>query len=281
MRQATGRPVTVNGHQLYVEESGTGPGHVLFEAGQGLGRTSWDPVLPLLPDRARLIGYDRDGFGRSPRSTAPLSLDQLADDLVALAEAVVPGRFVLVAHSMGGLVARRAAERLAPRLRGLLLIDPTPETAPAYDAIDAIARRVDRTLAVAQPLTRFRAFARLASGNVRRVFPADTYAAMLAEDFVPAGLAQTRREFRAVAGAIPGFRADPPAPPTCRTVLLSADRPRRGGERGHPALQAHQRRWADTLPDGRYETVDSGHFIQAEQPALVADRIRELLDGPA
>lgn len=48
-------------------------------------------MLPLLPDRARLIGFDRDGFGRSPRSTAPLSIDQLADDLVALAEAVVPG----------------------------------------------------------------------------------------------------------------------------------------------------------------------------------------------
>ncbi|MGW3045025.1 alpha/beta fold hydrolase [Kitasatospora sp. NPDC001159] len=89
---------------------------MLFEAGQGLGRTSWDAVLPLLTDRARLVAYDRSGFGRSTRSDAPLTVDQLAADLVALAEAVVPGRFVLVAHSMGGLVARLAAARLAPRL---------------------------------------------------------------------------------------------------------------------------------------------------------------------
>ncbi|MFI9325654.1 hypothetical protein ACIGXI_38555 [Kitasatospora aureofaciens] len=54
--------------------------------------------------------------------------------------------------------------------------------------------------------------------------------------------------------------------------------PRRGGERTHLALQSHQGRWADTLTDGRYEAVDSGHFIQAEQPALVADGVRELLD---
>ncbi|MFE5588005.1 alpha/beta fold hydrolase, partial [Kitasatospora sp. NPDC056531] len=270
--------VTVNGRSLHIEESGTGPDQVLFEAGQGLGRTSWDPVLPLLRDRARLVTYDRSGFGRSARTDAPLTVDELAADLVALADAVVPGRFVLVAHSMGGLVARLAVERLAPRLRGLLLIDPTPETAPSYDAIDQIARRVDRTLALVQPLTRFRPLARLASGNVRQVFPPDTYATMLAEDFVPAGLAQTRREFRAVAAAIPRFRTAPPAPPTCPTILLSADRPRRGGERTHPALQSHQHRWADTLAGGRYEAVDSGHFIQAEQPALVADGVRELLD---
>ncbi|MFH9228948.1 alpha/beta fold hydrolase [Streptomyces lydicus] len=54
-------------------------------------------------------------------------------DLVAMVEAVVTGPFVLVAHSMGGLVARRAAESLRPQLRGLLLLDPTPESAPVYD----------------------------------------------------------------------------------------------------------------------------------------------------
>jgi hypothetical protein len=37
---------------------------------------------------------------------------------------------------MGGLVARRAAERLGPRLRGLILIDPTPETSSICDNWD-------------------------------------------------------------------------------------------------------------------------------------------------
>ncbi|MEV7358481.1 alpha/beta hydrolase [Kitasatospora sp. NPDC091276] len=278
MRQTNGRAITVNGRSLYVEESGHGTDVVLFESGQGLGRVSWDPVLPLLADRARLVAYDRAGFGRSARTDAPLDLDDLAADLVALAEAVAPGRFVLVAHSMGGLVARLAYQRLAPRLRGILMVDTTPETAPAFDTIDQIARRVDRTLAIGQPLVRSRLVARLLSGTARRVFPTDTYETMLAEDFVPAGLAQTRREFRAVAAAVPRLRADPPAPPVCPTVLLSADRPRRGGERTHPALQEHQRRWTETLPDGRYETVAAGHFIQGERPDVVAARIRELLD---
>ncbi|MFI6155145.1 alpha/beta fold hydrolase [Kitasatospora sp. NPDC051170] len=279
MRQSRGRAVPVNGRSVYVEESGTGPDHVVFEAGAGMGRTCWDPVLPLLADRARLVAYDRAGAGRSGRTQGRPSIDDLAADLVALTGAVVPGRFVLVAHSMGGLVARRAAAALGPRLRGLLLLDPTAETAPVYDTFDRTVVQVDRTMAVMQALVRFRPLARLGSGSVRRAFPADTYAAMLAEDLVPAGIAQTRKEVKAVAEAIPRFRAEPPAPPSCPTVLLSASRPQPGRARHHAGLVEHQRRWAESLPDGRFEPADSGHLVQAEQPAIVAARVRELLDA--
>ncbi|WP_228011534.1 alpha/beta fold hydrolase [Nonomuraea phyllanthi] len=274
-----GRRVPVNGRHVYVEESGQGQEQVVFEAGAACGRTFWDPVLPLLAGRARLLAYDRAGRALSGRTTGRLSVDDLAADLVALTEAVVPGAFVLVAHSMGGLVARRAAERLGSRLRGLLLVDALPETAPVYDTWDRTTEKVDRTLAVTQTLSRFPPLARLFSGNVRRLFPADTYRTMLAEDFTPAGTAQTRKEMRAVAAAIPQFRARPPQLPKCPTIVLSAARAARGRERQHAAIREHQRRYAGTLPDGRHEDVDSGHLIPAEQPHLVADRIRRLLDG--
>ncbi len=266
--RAAGRAVVVNGRSVYVEESGKGPGWVVFEAGQGLGRTCWDAVVPLLASEARLVAYDRAGFGRSERVPAGLGIDDMAADLAALITTVAPEPVVLVAHSMGGLVARCALADL--RLRGLLLLDPTPETAPVYDTFDKTAARVDRSLAIAQVLVRFRPLARLLSRNVQRVFTADTYATMLAEDFVPAGIAQTRNEIKAVAAAIPQFRTDPPTPPACPTILLSASR---------DDLAEHQRRWVSGLPDGQFEHVDSGHFIQAEQPTLVADRIGRLLEG--
>ncbi|MEZ7126763.1 alpha/beta fold hydrolase [Nonomuraea sp. AD125B] len=277
MREMPGRLVPVNGRHVYVEESGQGQDRVVFEAGAGCGRTSWDPVLPLLADRARLVAYDRAGRALSGRTPQPLSVDDMAADLVALIGAVVPGDFVLVAHSMGGLVARRAAERLGPRLRGLLLVDVLPETSPVYDTWDRTTRKIDRMLAVTQPLTRFRPLARLFSGNVRRLFPADTYQAMLAEDFTPAGTLQTRRELQAVAAAVPRFRARPPQLPGCPTIVLSAAHAARGRERQNAAVREHQRRYAGTLPDGRHEEVASGHLVQAEQPHLVADRICRLL----
>jgi pimeloyl-ACP methyl ester carboxylesterase len=235
--------------------------------------------MPLVSDRAQLVAYDRAGFGRSGRTREQLGLDDMAADLVALIDAVVPepAHLVLVAHSMGGLVARRAAERLGPRLGGLLLLDTTPEAAPVYDRFDRTARMVDVSLVVSEALTALPGVARLSTGNVRRVYPRDTYKTMLGEDFTPAGIAQTRKEFKAVAAAIHQFRAEPPGLPTCPTLLLSPTRPLRRGT-DQPLIAAYQRRYVDNLPNGRFEEVESSHFIQAEQPRIVADRIRHLLD---
>jgi hypothetical protein len=102
-----------------------------------------------------------------------------------------------------------------------------------YDAWDQTSRKVDRVLAATQPLSRFRPLARLFSGNIRGLYPADTYQAMLAEDFTPAGIAQTRREIQAVAGAIPKFRVQPPRLPRCPTVVLPVTRAAKGRELQH------------------------------------------------
>ena len=279
MRDVPGRQLPVNGRTVYVEESGQGHHQVVFEAGGGCGRTCWDPVLPFLAGTARLVAYDRAGRALTGSATRQVSIDDMAADLVEMTEAIVPGTFVLVAHSMGGLVARRAAERLGPRLRGLVLADALPETSPVYDTgtWDRTTRNVDRVLSVTQPLSRFRPLARLFSGNLRSLYPVDSYQAMLAEDFTPAGIAQTRQEMQAVAAAIPQFRAQPPRLPKCPAIVLSVALAVKGRERQFAANREHQRRYAGSLPDGRYEIVDSAHLIQAEQPQLLATRIQELL----
>jgi pimeloyl-ACP methyl ester carboxylesterase len=280
MRDIPGRTVPVNGRSVYVEETGTGPGWVVFEAGMSCGRTLWDPVLPLLTDQARLVAYDRAGRALSGSVTRQQSIDDMAADLVAMVEAVVEGKFVLVAHSMGGLIARRAAESLEHRLRGLLLVDPTPETAPMYDDWDRTAKTIDHNLAVAQALTHVHPLAGLAARNIKGLFPKDTYKTMLAEDFTPASIAQMRNENRAVLAAIRHYRDQPPRPPKCPTIVLAASRPPSGKRRAQRQAEGHehQRRYAQSLPDGRYEDVDSGHFIPAEHPQVVAERTRQLLD---
>jgi pimeloyl-ACP methyl ester carboxylesterase len=281
MRDVPGQRIPVNGRAVYTEQSGQGQDWVVFEAGGGCGRTFWDPVLPLLAGQARLVAYDRAGRARSGRIAGPLNIDDMAADLVAMTDAVVPGEFVLVAHSMGGLVARRAAERLGSRLRGLLLADTTPETSPVYDDWGQTARKTDRMLAATQALSRIRPLTRLFTADIRRLYSADTYQAMLAEDFTPAGISQTRKEIQAVAAALPRFRAHPPQFPKCPTIVLSVARAAKGRERQHASMREHQRRYAAALPDGRYEVVDSAHLIQAEQPQLLTTRIQQLLQAPS
>jgi pimeloyl-ACP methyl ester carboxylesterase len=272
--------VPVNGRTVYVEETGRGDDWVVFEAGAGAGRTSWDPVTPLLADTARLVAYDRAGRARTGKVTERLSIDEMADDLVAMIEAVVPADLVLVGHSMGGLVVRGAAERLGTRLGGLLLVDPTPETSPMYDNWDERAAKADRMLAWTQALSRIRPLGGLFIANLRRGYSPDTCRTILDEDFTPAGTAQTRKELRSVADAIRQFRLQPPKPPQCPVIVLAAGRPVR--QRPHDiafvaSAQEHDRRYAESLPDGHFESVDSAHLMQAEQPQAIAAKVRELL----
>jgi pimeloyl-ACP methyl ester carboxylesterase len=280
MRNIPGRLVPVNGRSVYVEQSGGGEGWVVFEAGAGAGRTCWDPILPLLGDTAQLIAYDRAGRFRTGTSSERLSIDTMADDLVAMTEAVVPDGFVLVAHSMGGLVARRAAERLGSRLRGLLLVDPTPETSPIYDDWGERVAKTDRMLAWAQRFSRFRPVRGMLTASLHQGFSAETREAIRDEDATPVGMAQTRREMQAVAEAIPLMRVHPPELPQCPVIVLAASRPVK--QQPHEiavvaSTQEHDRRYAESLPDGHFESVDSAHLMQAEQPQLIAAKIRELL----
>ncbi|WP_216902926.1 alpha/beta fold hydrolase [Nocardia alni] len=277
-RDISGRRLTLCGNEIYVEESGSGDTCVIFESGGGSGRTLWDPVAPLLGDIARTVAYDRAGRGRSGRSSPAQTLDDMASTLVALVEMLAPKRLILVAHSMGGLIVRRAIESL-PRPAGLVMLDTTPDAAPIYDDWSATARKTDRILAAQQALAHCRPLMRVLTRPYGRMFPADTYATMLSEDFTPEGIAQTRREIAAVAMGISEFRSRSPRLPNCEVILISATRVNRWQARNHATIREYQRRYAEQV-QGRFEDADCGHIVPAERPDQVAAAVRRLADVP-
>lgn len=278
MRDVTGRRMTLNGNEIYFEESGTGSTWVVFESGSGAGRTLWDPVVPLLGDTARTVAYDRAGRGRSGRPAEPQTIDDMAATLVALVQALAPERVILVGHSMGGLIVRRAAETLLPA--GLVLIDPTPENAPNYDNWAPTVRKTDRILAVQQALSHFPPLMRLLTSSYGRKFPADSYATMLAEDFTSAGLTTTRHEITAVAAAIDEFRRRPPEPPNSGVIVISAIHAARYQARNLDLMREYQRRYAEQV-GAQFEDAVSEHIIPAERPEQVAAAVRRLIDAEA
>jgi pimeloyl-ACP methyl ester carboxylesterase len=278
MRDVPGRRLALCGSEIYLEESGSGDTCVVFESGNGSGRTLWDPVLPLLRDIAHTAAYDRAGRGRSSRAEPPQSLDDMAATLVALVKALAPSRVILVGHSMGGLIVRRAAGQLSPRAAGLVLVDPTPDAAPIYDDWAATASRTDRILAVQQALARCRPLMRRLTRSYGRMFPPDTYGAMLAEDFTPAGVAQTRRELRAFATGVAEFRSRPPRPPECDVIVISATRANRFQARNLDIIRDYQRQYAEQV-GGQFEDADSEHIVPVERPGQVAAAIRRLADA--
>ncbi len=105
---------------------GAGPGLLLAHgAGSSLAGT-YGPILEGLAARFTVVGIDYPGSGDTPRSTAPLSVDDLADELVAAADAEGLDRFALSGYSLGGAVAIRAAARHPERVTALVLTAAFP-----------------------------------------------------------------------------------------------------------------------------------------------------------
>jgi len=120
-----GRLVDVGTHHLHLRCSGAGQPAVVFDSALGGSSLSWTLVDPAVAALTRACVYDRAGFGWSEAGPLPRTAGRIADELEELLRsAAVPGPYVLVGHSYGGLVMRLFASRHPTRTAGLVLIEP-------------------------------------------------------------------------------------------------------------------------------------------------------------
>jgi pimeloyl-ACP methyl ester carboxylesterase len=82
---------------------------------------NWAKVFAPLSRHFRVIALDLRGHGDGIRAGSRFRLEDCADDVAALAEALHISRFVAVGYSMGGMVAQLLYQRHAPLLSGLVL----------------------------------------------------------------------------------------------------------------------------------------------------------------
>ncbi|MFC4128402.1 alpha/beta fold hydrolase [Nocardia rhizosphaerae] len=81
---------------------------------------NWFPALATLAEHYRVVLFDQRWHGRGIRSPR-FRLDDCADDVVAVADALGIGRFVCVGYSLGGIVSLLTARRHPRRVAGLVL----------------------------------------------------------------------------------------------------------------------------------------------------------------
>lgn len=101
--------------------TGTGP-PVLAIQGAGLIGRGWKPQVDGLSHEFRFITFDNRGIGRSPRGEGPLTIERMAADALAVADAERLDRFHLLGHSMGGLIALQLALTARDRVTSLALL---------------------------------------------------------------------------------------------------------------------------------------------------------------
>lgn len=268
------------GRQLYLECHGTGSPTVVLEAGYRASGRYWTDdllhpeaprtmVLPRVASFTHVCAYDRPGtyapigddelIGRSDPIAQPRTAVGVVGDLHALLHAAgVPGPYVLAGHSLGGLFVRLYASTYPDEVSGLVLVDAysefiEPELTPQQwnDLVQLNVRGGSDTV---QPIPAY--------GDVETIpYGANNemQQAAAASPLRPVPLA-------VLAKGIPfdltedmlGF-----PPNTLEAALLAA-----------------QAQLAALVPGGRMSIAhDSGHDVHQDQPALVTEAIRQVVEG--
>jgi len=136
-----------------------GPAHapvVALSHSLGANLHLWDAQAAALRDRYRVLRYDIRGHGGSDVPPAPYTLEQMADDLQGLLQALGIRETHFVGLSMGGLIGMTLALAYPRAVRSLVLADTTasygPERKPMWDdriraaESSGIAAVLDRTM---------------------------------------------------------------------------------------------------------------------------------------
>lgn len=261
------------GRKLFITCRGTGSPTVVLEAGTGDLAKVWSmppsgpgrAVFPAVARFTRVCAYDRPGTYLLPGTLSrsdPVAMPRSALDIVVdlrklLHAADVPGPYVLVGHSFGGMVARQYATLRPGRIAGLVSIDAQNE--------DFVA-------------------------GYKEFLTPEQYLAAVLNPQPPPSLqtysAVERLSLEISAAQVRQAQADTPLRRMPLTVLSHSrdlanpfgfppDWPINDLER---AFQASQDMLAELVPGARHVTAaKSGHYIQLDQPRLVTRTIRAMV----
>jgi pimeloyl-ACP methyl ester carboxylesterase len=234
----------VGGHKLHLRCEGTGsPGSPTVVYLHGLGGDGSDvkSINAQLASKTRICTYDRLNVGRSDSDAGRhTGADSVADLHALLDAAGVPGPYLLVGFSFGGLLAIMYAATYPDQVMGLVSLDGS---LPTDDQVDALIPAAERTQAMAEQ-----------EANQERV------------EF-----------YRSVDQAKKLVAKVPDVPVTylaARPVELPPNWP---VKRMQAFIAAKQVQFTKTVPNGRLVEVQSSHDIDLEQPELVIQEVQRIL----
>ena len=112
-----------DGTRIHYEVTGkSGATPVLMIQGLGASKNAWNLQRIAMATRFRIISFDNRGAGRSDKPTEPFTLEQMADDAIAVLDAAGIETAHVVGASMGGVISQIVAVKYPHRVRSLTLV---------------------------------------------------------------------------------------------------------------------------------------------------------------
>jgi pimeloyl-ACP methyl ester carboxylesterase len=269
------RCIQANGLDFELLEAGAGaPNRLLLVHGFTGNKEDFEDHIDALAERGwHVVAPDHRGHGASskPEGESNYAMALMATDMVAVADGLGWDRFVLLGHSMGGMVAQYMATAVGDRLVGLVLMDTSPCCPDGLDTDTVLAGREVVRVSGLEPLIEL-----LADGG-----PLNTPA--------HERLCETRPGYRE-RGADNTRKCSPDM--WCAIVTEIIEQPDRldalaavdvpalviVGDQDIPFLP-HSERMAKTLPDAELAVIpDAGHSPQFEAPDAWFTALTDFLD---
>jgi pimeloyl-ACP methyl ester carboxylesterase len=257
--------VHVGEASIHYREAGGGNDVVVLLHGFPLNSGMWEPQLPYLASRFRVIAPDYRGLGESGPAPAIATMELLAGDVVHLLRQLGVRRAALAGLSMGGYVAFELYRRAPELFRGLALCvtKAVPDTREQKDAREAFAQgALSKGLAwvadefaprVLRPRPDPEVLAR-----VKRIIGEGT----------PAGVAAASRGMAARPDSVPTLPRI-----TCPTLVVA-------GEEDQLMPFAELQRIAQTIPAARLVRIPgAGHMPNLEAPGAFNTALSTFLAG--
>jgi pimeloyl-ACP methyl ester carboxylesterase len=298
-----GQMVDVGGFRMHINCQGdpsAGPA-VVMDAGNGEPSLVWASVQPAVAEFARVCAFDRAGLGWSEPSPNPRTLSNFVDEQrTLLARAGVEPPYVLVGHSAGGLHARVYAHEYPDDVAGMVLVDAGHEDLDVRppEPLVKTAKRTMNVMGWTLPLLQMLSsigFWALVPAAVERLWPSpipeearDAFVGMAASGTQWFGTAG--KETAAVWNNLAAARAMRlPSLGDMPLVVLSRGKTQMSPGPGISAEDVEQFRVANEEMQAELATLstrgkqiiaeDCGHHIQVEQPELVIDAIRKVVEA--
>ncbi|AJE97206.1 alpha/beta fold hydrolase [Pandoraea apista] len=254
------------------QTAGDGPLTLVLLHGIGGNRHVWPAQFETFATAGhRVVAWDMPGYGESALPAEP-TMASLADSLRALLDALGPSRFVLVGHSMGGMVAQELMARGAPFTRDIAAL-VLCGTSPAFGKPDGDFQREFVRQRTA-PLDAGKTLREMAEAIVPGMLgePDAAVRASAHAVAVDAMGALTPDAYRAALQALVGFEQRAALARIAVPVLLIA------GEHDTNAPPKVMARMAESIPQARYVCLPgAGHLMNLTHPAAFNAEVRAFL----